>query len=65
MNKKDPSFRELFLTFDTVTSTLHRQGIGATRDSISVICYEHKTIFWQKTIGYDTPKSLQKAVFLL
>ena len=66
MNKEDPSFRELFLTLDTVTSTLHRQGIGAIKDSASVISYEHETIFWQKKIlGYDTPKTLQKAVFFV
>ena len=31
LDKGDPAFRELLLTLDTVTSSLHRQGIGATR----------------------------------
>ena len=31
MNKEDPLFRELFLTLDSVTSGLHREGVGATK----------------------------------
>ena len=64
MNKDDPAFHEFFLTLDTVTSSLHREGVGAMKASASVISYEHQAIFWEKKLlGYDTPKSLQRAVF--
>ena len=65
MNKGDQAFRELFLTLDTVTSSLHREGVGAMKAKASVISYEHEAIFWEKKLlGYDTPQSLQRAVFL-
>ena len=36
-DKKDPQFRDLMRTLDTVSSELHREGIGAQHKSASVI----------------------------
>ena len=64
LDKGNPAFRELHLTLDTVTSGLHRQGIGATRKNAPIISREHEVLFWEKgLLGYDSPKSLQRAVF--
>ncbi len=64
MNKEDPLFRDLFLTLDSVTSGLHREGVGATKNSATAITYDHQRIFWEKKLlGYESPKSLQRAVF--
>ena len=66
MDKGNSAFRELLLTLDTVTSSLHRQGIGATRKSALVISSEHEKIFWDKgLLGYDHRKTLQRAVFFI
>ena len=54
----------MLLTLDTVTSSVHRQGIGATSKSALVISSEHEKIFWDKALlGYDHPKTLQRRVF--
>ena len=36
MSKEDPQFQDLSLTLDTVTSELHRRGIGAKQKYASV-----------------------------
>ncbi len=59
LSKGDPRFREVLLTLDSVTSSLHRQGIGAEKHSALVISYDHEKVFWEKRLlGYDTPKTL-------
>lgn len=64
LDKCNPAFRELLLTLDTVTSSLHSQGISAARNSASVIPFEHENIMWEKhLLGSDTPQTLQRAVF--
>ena len=64
LNKKDPLFRDLMKTLDTVSSDLHRQGIGATKNSAPVITIEHENMFWAKQLlGYHSPKVLQHTVF--
>ena len=64
LDKSDPRFRDLLKTLDSVSSELHRQGIGATKQSAKVIDPVHEDIFWQKSLlGYSTPKALQRSVF--
>ena len=64
LDKSDPPFRDLLKTLDSVSSELHRQGIGATKQSAKVIDPVHEDIFWQKSLlGYSTPKALQRSVF--
>ena len=64
LDKGNPAFRKLLLTLDTVTSDLHREGVGVSKKSASVIPFEHEKVFWErKLLGCDTPKSLQRAVF--
>ena len=36
LDKGDPRFRDLLKTLDTLTSELHRLGIGATKNSAKV-----------------------------
>ena len=64
LDKGDPRLRELLITLYTLTSELHRQGIGATKNSAKVIEAEHEDLFWEKSLlGYSTPKLLQRTVF--
>ena len=63
-DKKDPQFRDLMLTLDSVSSELHREGIGAQCKSASVITYENENILWEKgLLGDDSPRMLQHTVF--
>ena len=63
-DKENPSFRELHLTLDSVTSTLHREGIGVVKNSAAVISFEDEELFWSSEVfGYHSPKALQRAVF--
>ena len=62
--KETQLFHELLLTMDTVTSSLHRQGIGAARKSAPIMSCEHENMLWDKALfGYDHPKTLERAVF--
>ena len=64
LDKSDHRFCELLLTLDTVTSDLHREGIGVTKKSAQVISFEHEELLWKRNVlGWDTPKKLQRAVF--
>ena len=64
LDKHDLRFRELFNTLDVVSSTLHREGVGARRKSASVIEVEHENLFWEcGLLGYSSPRALQRAVF--
>ena len=64
LDKHDIRFRELFNTLDLVSSTLHREGIGADKKSAPIIEVEHENLFWEKKLlGYSTPRTLQRAVF--
>ena len=43
---------------------MHRQGVGATKNSAKVIEAKHEDLFWEKSLlGYSTPKLLQRTVF--
>ena len=64
LSNGNPFFCELLLTLDTVTSGLHRQGIGAPWKRVSIIFREHEMLFWEKgLLGSKNPTSLQGAVF--
>ena len=64
LDKENPAFRELLLTLDSVTSSLHRQGIGTAKKSAPVISTEHENILWAKVLlGFGDPKALQRAAF--
>jgi len=64
LDKTDPAFRQLQLTLDTVTSTLHRDGIGTMKNSAAVISVEHDERFWEKgLLGIGDSSTLQKTVF--
>ena len=66
LDKSDWRFRDLLKTLDSVSSELHRNGIGATKRSAKVIKPAHEDIFWQKSLlGYSTPKVLQRTVFFM
>ena len=63
-DKKDPQFRDLFCTLDTVSSELHREGIGAQHKSASVISYEDENVLWERgMLGDESPGLLQHTVF--
>ena len=63
-DKGDQRFRELHLTLDTVSSELHRNGIGATRNSAQVISTQDEELFWDKgCLGISSPVVLQRTVF--
>ena len=63
-DKKDPQFRDLLRTLDTVSSELHREGIGAQHKSAAVISYEDENVLWEKgLLGDDSPRKLQHTIF--
>ena len=64
LDKSDHRFRDLLKTLDSLSSELHSQGIGATKNSAEVIDPKHEDIFWEKSlIGDATPKVIQRTVF--
>ena len=64
MDKADHRFCDLQKTLDSLSSDLHRQEVGAEKQSVKVIDLKHEDIFWQKgLLGYSSPKSLQCTVF--
>ena len=63
-DKKDPQFRDLMRTLDSVSGELHREGIGAQRKSASVITYEDENALWERgLLGDDSPRIFQHTVF--
>ena len=63
-DKKDPQFRDLMRTLDSVSSELHCEGIGAQCKSASVITYEDENALWERgLLGDDSPRILQHTVF--
>ena len=65
LDKNNPAFRQLHLILDSLTSGLHRDGIGAKRNSACVISLNDEALFWQRgLLGTSDPKVLQITVFL-
>ena len=64
VDKNDHRFRDLLKTLDSLSSELHRQGVGAIKHSAKVIDPKHEDVFWQEgLLGYSSPKVLQRTVF--
>ena len=64
LDKTNHRFRDLLKTLDSLSSDLHRQGVGAVKQSAKVIDPVHEGVFWQKgLLGYSPPKILQRTVF--
>ena len=65
LDKGDLRFRDLTKTLDTVSSSLHKEGIGV-KNSASVISMDDENSFWEKgVLGLSTPKLLQVTVFFM
>ena len=63
-NKEDTRFRDLQLTLDSMSSELHKKGIGAARNSASVITEEDENTLWAKgALGTSSPQILQHTIF--
>ena len=64
MDKIDHKFCDLQKTLDSLSSDLHRQGVGAVKHTAKVVDPKHEDIFRQKgLLGCSTPKVLQHTVF--
>ena len=64
VDKGDPRFRPLLKTLDSLSSELHRSGVGVAKNSAKVIESDHESLFWEKgLLGSSTPKVLQRTVF--
>ena len=64
LDKGDYRFRALLKTLDSVSCELHKEGIGAVKNSAKVIDPGHEKTFWEKLLlGTSTPKILQRTVF--
>jgi len=49
---------------DSVSSKLHRQGIGAQRKHAPVITHDNETMLWEQgRLGNTSPRLLQHTVF--
>ncbi len=64
LDKGDVRFLPLLNTMDTVSSELHREGVGVERKSAGVISPEDEEKMWQEgAFGLSPPKVLQQTVF--
>ena len=64
LDKSNPNFRDLLKTLDSVSSNLHRDGIGVYKDSANVITADHEQLFWDRgLLGMTSPKQLQETAF--
>ena len=64
MDKSDRRFRQLHLTLDSVSSELHRSGVGADKKSAVVISSEVENMCWNVgSLGWSSPRILQQTVF--
>lgn len=63
-NKNDLRFRDLMLTLDSISSELHRQGVGAQRKHAGVITHDDENMLWEQgRLGNTSPRVLQHTVF--
>ena len=64
LDKGDHRFQGLHLTLDTVSSELHRQGIGALRKSAADTLPDHEELFWERgLLGTSSPTVIQHTLF--
>jgi len=63
-DNQHPEFRELCKTLDVVSSSLHKEGIGADPKKAPVIVVDDEDRFWEMgLLGYSSPRVLQRTVF--
>ena len=66
LDRHDLRFRKLHNTLDTVSSNLHREGVGVSKESAAVITADDEALFWAKgALGSSLPKLLQHTVFFM
>ena len=64
LDKNNSQFRDLIKTLDTVSSGLHKDGVGATKNSAPIIDATHEDLFWERgLLGLSSPKTLQQTMF--
>ena len=64
LDKNNPQLRDLIKTLDTVSSSLRKDGIGASKHSAPIINPKHKDLFWERgLLGSSSPKVFQYTVF--
>ena len=64
LDDQHPEFRELCKTLDVVSSSLHKEGIGAYQKKAPVIEIDDEDRFWaMELLGYSSPQVLQRTVF--
>ena len=52
------------LTLDSISSVLHRDGVGVKRNSAIIISKEDEDQFWEKgLLGTSSPRVLHLSVF--
>ncbi len=57
LDKSDHRFRDFLKTLDSLSSELHRQGVGVSKNSAKVIDPSHEDILWASSLlGYSSPK---------
>ena len=64
MDRSDRRFRELHLTLDSVSSKLHRNGVGVDKKNAKVISKDLEDLCWEKgSLGTSSPTVFQHTVF--
>ena len=64
LDRKNPKFKSIAGTCESVFRKLHKEGIGASVNHTSVITIEEEQRLWELSIlSVGSPKSLQRAVF--
>ena len=64
LGKDDPQFHDLHCTMDSVSSELHKKGIGTEHKHAAVIATEEEDALWAAgSLGTSTPLSLQHTVY--
>ena len=65
-NKDDAQFHDLHCTMDSVSSELHRKGIGTEYKHASLLTIEDEDALWAAgSLGTSTPLCLQHTVFFM
>ena len=63
-DKEDSRFHDLLNTVDSVSSELHRKGVGSQQKQSSVITREDENLWDKVILGSLTPQSLQHTIFI-
>ena len=63
VDKNDHRFHDLLKMLDSLSSELHRQGVGAIKHSAKVIDPKYEDVFWQE--GLLSQSSSTYSVFFL